>query len=440
MAFPSTGAILADQLGAPDAAAYDLSAGLHRLHVRARAGVRDARRRARAAGARRRRRRALEDPRLERPLDVRRSSATAPARSCSSGSRDGGFLGFELGADGSGGPAALPPAGGSRAPATAETVAAGQHFVQMNGREVFKFATRVLVSSAEAVLAECGRTIDDVDVYVPHQANMRIIEHARQKLGIPDGEGGGERRPLREHVVGLDSARARRRRRPTEGSRRGKLVLMTGMGAGLTWGSGLIEWTTEERCSERRRSHSASRARARSRRAWAGRSPRPCPRRWTSTSAASEASGLDLERLCFEAPRGGARRRRRCSSRRSSRRAWRCSRRCARTAIEPDFVVGHSVGEFAALAAAQAHSTAEEAIALVRERGLAMAEAAREHPGSMAAILGLDDAVVEELCSRIAGVWPANYNCPGQIVVSGENPSVRGVLQPRRSARARGAR
>jgi [acyl-carrier-protein] S-malonyltransferase len=86
-------------------------------------------------------------------------------------------------------------------------------------------------------------------------------------------------------------------------------------------------------------------------------------------------------------------------------------------------VVGHSVGEFAALAAAQALST-EDAIRLVRERGLAMAEAARENPGSMAAILGLEDEVVEALCERIANVWPANYNCPGQIVISGQNPSV----------------
>jgi [acyl-carrier-protein] S-malonyltransferase len=66
----------------------------------------------------------------------------------------------------------------------------------------------------------------------------------------------------------------------------------------------------------------------------------------------------------------------------------------------------------------------EEAVALVRERGLAMAEAARQHPGSMAAILGLEDPVVERLCRQIIGVWPANYNCPGQIVVSGENPAV----------------
>src|SRR5437667_7519427 len=91
--------------------------------------------------------------------------------------------------------------------------------------------------------------------------------------------------------------------------------------------------------------------------------------------------------------------------------------------IKPDFVVGHSVGEFAALAAASAIRV-EEAIVLVRERGLAMAEAARKNPGSMAAILGLDDEVVERICRRILNVWPANYNCPGQIVVSGENPAV----------------
>jgi [acyl-carrier-protein] S-malonyltransferase len=91
--------------------------------------------------------------------------------------------------------------------------------------------------------------------------------------------------------------------------------------------------------------------------------------------------------------------------------------------IEPDYVVGHSVGEFAALAAADSLSVGE-ALALVRERGLAMAAAARERPGTMAAILGLADEVVESLCRKIAGVWPANYNCPGQIVVSGEEPAV----------------
>src|SRR5262249_57505222 len=63
--------------------------------------------------------------------------------------------------------------------------AAGNGYVHMNGREVFKFATRVLVSSAQAVLDRCGVSVDEVDVYVPHQANVRIMDHAAQKLGIP---------------------------------------------------------------------------------------------------------------------------------------------------------------------------------------------------------------------------------------------------------------
>src|SRR5204863_1812270 len=106
------------------------------------------------------------------------------------------------------------------------------------------------------------------------------------------------------------------------------------------------------------------------------------------------------------------------------------------TGITPDYVVGHSVGEFAALAAASALET-EETIALVRERGIAMAEAAAQHPGSMAAILGLEDEVVETLCRQILGVWPANYNCPGQIVVSGENLAVDECIE---RAQERGAR
>src|SRR5213078_511951 len=106
--------------------------------------------------------------------------------------------------------------------------------------------------------------------------------------------------------------------------------------------------------------------------------------------------------------------------------------------IEPDYVVGHSVGEFAALAAARALEL-DETIALVRERGLAMAEAARAHPGSMAAILGLEDEIVETLCRKILGVWPANYNCPGQIVVSGEHHAVDECIERAQEEGARRA-
>jgi [acyl-carrier-protein] S-malonyltransferase len=137
---------------------------------------------------------------------------------------------------------------------------------------------------------------------------------------------------------------------------------------------------------------------------------------------ASEASGLDLVHLCFEAPETELVQ---TDVQQPALVATSLAVLAAlrRHGHEPDFVVGHSVGEFAALAAARALQE-EEAIALVRERGLAMAAAARENPGSMAAILGLADEVVENLCAKITRVWPANYNCPGQIVVSGENPAV----------------
>jgi [acyl-carrier-protein] S-malonyltransferase len=138
--------------------------------------------------------------------------------------------------------------------------------------------------------------------------------------------------------------------------------------------------------------------------------------------SASEVAGLDLARLCFEAPEEEL------VQTEVQQPALVTTSLAVLAALhangyEPDYVVGHSVGEFSALAAARALET-EEAIALVRERGLAMAEAARENPGSMAAILGLADEVVEGLCERIARVWPANYNCPGQIVVSGETAAV----------------
>jgi [acyl-carrier-protein] S-malonyltransferase len=137
---------------------------------------------------------------------------------------------------------------------------------------------------------------------------------------------------------------------------------------------------------------------------------------------ASEASGLDLMHLCFEGPESELVQ---TEVQQPALVATSLAVLAAIKArgIKPDFVVGHSVGEFAALASAGAIKV-EEAVALVRERGLAMAEAARKHPGSMAAILGLDDEVVERICRRILNVWPANYNCPGQIVVSGEDPAV----------------
>ena len=152
----------------------------------------------------------------------------------------------------------------------------------------------------------------------------------------------------------------------------------------------------------------------------------------------SEACGLDLKKLCFDTPLETiVETEIQQPALVATSLAFLAAVR-EKLGITPDFVVGHSVGEFAALAAAES-MTLKDAIALVRERGVAMAEAARAKPGSMAAILGLEDEVVENLCRKILGVWPANYNCPGQIVVSGENDAVDECIERAQEMGARRA-
>ena len=146
------------------------------------------------------------------------------------------------------------------------------------------------------------------------------------------------------------------------------------------------------------------------------------PAAMTVYDEGSEAADLDLKKLCFDTPLADM------VDTEVQQPALvatsiAISEAIRERGIRPDYVIGHSVGEFAALGDARALSP-RDAIALVRERGLAMAAAARERPGAMAAILGLADEAVEALCRKIENVWPANYNCPGQIVVSGEEAAV----------------
>jgi len=234
MLFPTTSALMADALGMKSAAAYDLLAGctgfmyaLSQAYGMLATGLS---KKAVVVGG----------DLLSKILDWEDRS-TLVIFGDGAGAvvmeqvDEGGFLGFELGADGGGGIHLCYPGSGSR------------HFddpnsiLKMNGREVFKFATRVMVSSAEAVLEQCGKTVADIDVYVPHQANKRIIDYAVGKLGIPpertivnvDRYGNTSSGSI---PLALADARA-------EGLLQdGALVLMTGMGAGLTWGSTLIEW------------------------------------------------------------------------------------------------------------------------------------------------------------------------------------------------------
>ena len=237
MAFPSAGAIIADELGSPDAAAYDLSAGCTGFMYAVVQGY------GMVAAGLARHTLVVGGDVLSRILDWS-DRGTAVLFGDGAGAvviervSEGGFLGFELGADGGGGASLWLPGSGSRKFDDPDGL------VKMNGREVFKFATRIMVTSADAILDECGKTVDDIDVYVPHQANVRIIDHAVKKLGVPQektvinvdryGNTSSGSIPL-----ALADAAADGRLKP------GALVLMTGMGAGLTWGSALIEWTQE---------------------------------------------------------------------------------------------------------------------------------------------------------------------------------------------------
>jgi 3-oxoacyl-[acyl-carrier-protein] synthase-3 len=245
MLFPATAALVADKLGARKAAAYDLLAGCTGFVYAT----------AQAYGT-------LAGGLAERALVVGTEAlskitnwqdrATCILFGDGAGAvvlervDDGGILGFELGADGRGGSDLCVPAGGSRTPITSEALEQELNFIQMRGQEVFRFATRVMVTSAEELLTECGADVDDVDLYVPHQANKRIIDHAVKNLGLDpskvlmniDRYGNTS-----SASIPICLAEARERGLLEDGTR----VLMSAVGAGLTWGSVYMAWTNGRR-------------------------------------------------------------------------------------------------------------------------------------------------------------------------------------------------
>ena len=155
---------------------------------------------------------------------------------------DTGVLSAHLGADGSGGELLRMEAGGSKLPASEETVRNHQHFIRMEGREVFKFAVRIMGEAAIKALEMCGLTPADVDLFVPHQANIRIIESAAARLGLPE-----EKVFVNVQNYGNTSAasiplaldEAYRSGRIKEGD----VIVAVGFGAGLTYAASVIKWT-----------------------------------------------------------------------------------------------------------------------------------------------------------------------------------------------------
>lgn len=153
-----------------------------------------------------------------------------------------GVLGIDMGANGDGGKYLIQPAGGSRNPATAETVAAHGHTIHMNGAEVFKFAIQIMGRTAKKALANAGMKPEELDMLFPHQANLRIITSAAKRLKMP----------MEKVWVNVDKyANTSAASIPIalcEAQAAGKLkkgdnILLDGFGAGLTWASIVLKWS-----------------------------------------------------------------------------------------------------------------------------------------------------------------------------------------------------
>lgn len=156
-------------------------------------------------------------------------------------SKGRGILACELGTDGTGVPLLFQPAGGSREPATAESVTGRRHYLTMAGKEVFKFAVRVMGEVADKAIVKAGLTIEDIDLIIPHQANTRIIESAAKRLGVDmnkvfvnvDRYGNTS-----AASIGIALAEAVREGRIKDGD----TLVLVGFGTGLTWGACVLRW------------------------------------------------------------------------------------------------------------------------------------------------------------------------------------------------------
>lgn len=240
--FPATACLVQDALGAARAAAFDLSAGcsgfIYGLGVAAGLIESRAYENALVIGA----------ETLSRITDYSDRGTCvlfgdgAGAVVLQANGADGGILSTVLGADGSGGDLLCLPAGGSRDPASHRTVAENLHYLKMRGREVFRFAVRVMPDATRQVLEEAGLGLSDLDLVIPHQANQRILQASARALGLDsDGvfsnlEHYGNTSAASIPIALCEAA--------DEGRiQRNDLVVCVGFGAGLTWGATALRWS-----------------------------------------------------------------------------------------------------------------------------------------------------------------------------------------------------
>lgn len=163
----------------------------------------------------------------------------------------GGVLSAVMRSDGSGGDLLTLPAGGSKMPTTAATVAAGLHYISMNGREVFRFATRVMAQATQEAVQMAQLSLDDVKLVIPHQANRRIIEAAARGLEISmdrvivNVEKYGNTSTASIPIATCEALASGR-------VKAGDHIVFVGFGAGLTWGAALAQWTGPQVTRRRR--------------------------------------------------------------------------------------------------------------------------------------------------------------------------------------------
>lgn len=241
MIFPATACLVQERLGAKRAGAVDISAAcssfvyaLGLAHAQVVAGLAE---RVLVVGADTLSR--ITNWKDRATCVLFGDSAGAAVVVPSDGQR--GMLSFWLGADGAGGSLLSLPAGGSRLPASYETVERAQHTIHMNGPEVFKFASRIIPRAIEEACQRAGVSVDEVDLFIPHQANVRIIQAAAERLGQPL-----EKFYVNVHKYGNTSSASvpvALYEAVDEGRvRPGDLVVLVAFGGGLTWGACALRW------------------------------------------------------------------------------------------------------------------------------------------------------------------------------------------------------
>jgi 3-oxoacyl-[acyl-carrier-protein] synthase-3 len=240
---PSTACLVQDQIGAGDAAAFDLMAACsgfpYALSVASQMIAGGACSTALVIGS----------ETLSRIIDWSDRSTCvlfgdgAGAVVLQASEKPGGVLSSSLHADGSGADLLVVPAGGSRMPASLETIENNKHTIAMNGRGVYRFATRVIVTSVQEVVRKAGLSLEDIRLIVPHQANRRIIESAAKDLGLP----------MDRFLVNIDrfgnTSAASIPIALCEAVSAGKIqpgdhIVVVGFGAGLTWGAAVVQWVS----------------------------------------------------------------------------------------------------------------------------------------------------------------------------------------------------